>query len=68
MSHIKIQGKCLSWDEGEKVMKIDEFTKYLEALPKEVSWYMENTRFKGYDLVEAQIFFSLPYPQEEEEE
>lgn len=47
-------------------MKIDEFTKYLEGLPKEVSWYMENTRFKGCDLVEAQIFFSLPYPKEDD--
>ena len=48
-------------------MTIDEFTEYLKNLPKGVSWYMENTRFKGDSLVQAQIFFELPYPKDEEE-
>lgn len=47
-------------------MTIDEFTDYLKAMPKEVSWHMQDMKFKGDQFTGAQIFFEIEYKSKDE--
>jgi hypothetical protein len=49
-------------------MDFDEFISYLkQSLPDNVDWYVDQSRFKGNDLVGATIKFNFPVQQDEEE-